>query len=172
MAGIQEFDLVRFVKVLALVNGGATEGERSAARARAEHIAQRADLTFDQALDRALSGNAAADKAKPANATPKASRPAAPSRPTRTERDALMKKLRHVIVFGSLEALQWSPFGVLVPALMMYGLTTDKAAPFGPFLSFSGTAFFIYCRFLKMRLKHIREAWVIRKFLKNYPMSA
>lgn len=45
-------DLDRLAKVAALMNGGATEGERNAARSRAEAIAARAGMTLDAALSK------------------------------------------------------------------------------------------------------------------------
>ncbi|MEP9349179.1 hypothetical protein [Xanthobacter sp. KR7-225] len=45
------FDAERFRKVAVLIELGATEGERSAARARAEAIAMVAGMTLDDALD-------------------------------------------------------------------------------------------------------------------------
>lgn len=45
-------DIERFRKVYALVTGGATEGERAAAKARAEAIAKNAGLTLKQAASK------------------------------------------------------------------------------------------------------------------------
>ena len=45
-----KFDTEKFRKVCRLINEGATEGERAAARARAEAMASRAGMTFKQAL--------------------------------------------------------------------------------------------------------------------------
>ncbi len=44
------FDAGKFRKVTALMTGGATEGERAAAKARAEAIAKRAGMTLKQAM--------------------------------------------------------------------------------------------------------------------------
>lgn len=48
--GASKMDTVRFRKVLALMSGGATEGERAAARARASAMAERAGMTLAQAI--------------------------------------------------------------------------------------------------------------------------
>ncbi|MBO0125100.1 hypothetical protein [Agrobacterium sp. OT33] len=50
---MSELDIERFRKVHALMTGGATAGERSAAKARAEAMAKKAGLTLDEALHRA-----------------------------------------------------------------------------------------------------------------------
>lgn len=45
-------DMVKFAKVRRLMTEGATEGERTAARARAEAIAERAGMTLNQAVSK------------------------------------------------------------------------------------------------------------------------
>jgi len=52
----------RFIKIVALMNSTAHEGEKAAARARAEAIAKSCGLTFDQAM--------AASKCQPAQPKP------------------------------------------------------------------------------------------------------
>lgn len=51
-AQASNFDIERFRKVHALMTGGATEGERAAAKARAEAIAKKAGMTLRQALSK------------------------------------------------------------------------------------------------------------------------
>lgn len=50
-AHARPLDMAKFAKVAALMTGGATEGERDAARARAEAMASAAGMTLDDALD-------------------------------------------------------------------------------------------------------------------------
>ncbi|MDY8111122.1 winged helix-turn-helix domain-containing protein [Fulvimarina sp. 2208YS6-2-32] len=45
-----KLDIAKFAKVHSLMNGGATDGERSAARARAEAMASKAGMTLKQAV--------------------------------------------------------------------------------------------------------------------------
>lgn len=45
-------DIEKFRKVHALMNGGATEGERQAAKTRAAAMAKTAGLTFEQAVSK------------------------------------------------------------------------------------------------------------------------
>jgi transcriptional regulator with XRE-family HTH domain len=47
-----KLDIEKFRKVYALVSGGATDGERKAAKARAESIAKKAGLTLEQAASK------------------------------------------------------------------------------------------------------------------------
>ncbi|PYE88771.1 winged helix-turn-helix domain-containing protein [Phyllobacterium leguminum] len=47
-----KLDIEKFRKVYALVSGGATDGERRAARARAEAVAKSAGMTFAQAVSK------------------------------------------------------------------------------------------------------------------------
>jgi len=47
-----KLDIDKFRKVYALVSGGATDGERKAAKARAETIAKKAGLTLEQAVSK------------------------------------------------------------------------------------------------------------------------
>lgn len=49
-SGVTNLDTVKFRKVHALVTGGVTEGERAAAKARAEVMAAKAGMTLKQAL--------------------------------------------------------------------------------------------------------------------------
>lgn len=49
---IAELDLDRLAKVAALMRGGATDGERAAARAAADRVAKAAGLSLDEALSR------------------------------------------------------------------------------------------------------------------------
>ncbi|WP_377840096.1 winged helix-turn-helix domain-containing protein [Bosea sp. UC22_33] len=51
-AQASKLDMDKFAKVHRLITAGATEGERTAARARAEAIAQRAGMTLNQALSK------------------------------------------------------------------------------------------------------------------------
>lgn len=50
MKALPKLDIEKFRKVYALVSGGATDGERKAAKARAEAMAKAAGLTFAQAV--------------------------------------------------------------------------------------------------------------------------
>jgi len=50
MGATQTFDAEKFAKVRVMMDRGATEGERAAARDRAEAIAQRAGMTLKQAM--------------------------------------------------------------------------------------------------------------------------
>lgn len=63
MHDVSKLDIEKFRKVHALISKGATAGERSAAKARAEAIAARAGMTFPQAVSK-LDGN---EPAKPAS---------------------------------------------------------------------------------------------------------
>lgn len=170
----ENFDLIRFSKVLKLVYGGATVGERNAARTRAELIAQKAGLTFDQAINLVLSGVMPQTAAvnKPSQKTkhnPK---------PTKANRDELLKKLRFVIVYGSFELVLFSIFGLWLP-LLAYGIffyslffaeviNSDIFAPMIIALIMA----LLYFPFAAKRIRYIREAAAIRAFLRNYPVSS
>lgn len=52
MGATQTFDAEKFAKVRAMMDRGATEGERAAARTRAEAMAQRAGMTLKQAMSK------------------------------------------------------------------------------------------------------------------------
>lgn len=63
MHDVSKLDIEKFRKVHALISKGATAGERSAAKARAEAMAARAGMTLSQAVSK-LDGN---EPAKPAS---------------------------------------------------------------------------------------------------------
>lgn len=65
-ARASNLDMDKFAKVRLLMREGATEGERNAAHARAEAIAQRAGMTLDQAMSKMDDS----PKSQPASAPP------------------------------------------------------------------------------------------------------
>lgn len=64
MGATQTFDVDRFAKVRVMMDQGATEGERAAARTRAEAMAQRAGMTLKQAMSK-VDRKAKAEAPKP-----------------------------------------------------------------------------------------------------------
>lgn len=67
MGSTQTFDVEKFRKVRVMMDRGATDGERAAARTRAEAMAQRAGMTLKQAMSK-MDRKAKAEQPKPQQA--------------------------------------------------------------------------------------------------------